>query len=377
MRDVTISKHVGRLSGKVRERCECLRRMADRFSASREAAPILFFVGAMLGTASVLRNSLLLDYPFSPLPLVVDPLGSLDCMGVYAIFNLQSLCMCLLVAREQGEREGFFMGLFAPYVALGVYLFPYLTLHPLLLLVVGASAVACTALSFYRGTNPDGVGALLCRLYVGVATLSLALMLMAHSGMLPVATAEIDGGAASGRQGASLAVLEELVNAESLGYMSCQEAADKLQVVACMEASRLGLQDCVPRVTVGHTGTADAVYRAESNTITLSAVVFCGTDRPTGYEAVGYIAHEMAHAYECAVVDGALPRGARGPLGTVSRSDVETWRRELGHSVDSNRDFKDYWNQQVEVRARGYASKEMPRLLALVTCERPLRSIVG
>jgi hypothetical protein len=69
--------------------------------------------------------------------------------------------------------------------------------------------------------------------------------------------------------------------------------------------------------------------------------------------------------FENAVVNGTIRGRRNSPLGRLTPDDTARWKEELDSNVDSNRNFVEYWCQDIEERARDYADNEMPYLLAM------------
>lgn len=321
---------------------------------------LAFAVGVLVVALFVLSGNLVLDYPLTLLP-DAGSLEQADATFWYCTICLATTALGAYAAASEGCRPTLWDGLFAPLTALGIYLLPQLAMYLPFLVGSAVACVALTAWDFHDGRRAPSVPRVVWHMATNAALASILLVSLCSVGLIPMAAADSSSGDAAG----DVATLACLIDKKSLDDMSYQEVADMASAVVRIEAPRLGLENREPRVLVGYTGTAMASYNSRVNAIMLSAELLHRQGGISGRETVDSLAHEMAHAYQHAVVDGTVPNVRNGPLGTVTASDVKRWSAEFGDADDLHRHFDDYWSQDTEARAYKYATRETTALVAM------------
>ncbi len=321
-----------------------------------------YTAGAIVTAALVLQGHLVLDYPLSVLPTSLGSTVKADAVATFSVICLGTFAANLFASASGLRRATMWDGMLSSYFALGIYLFPQVAIHKPLLIAVAAMGIALSIWDHRHECLNTSLVRLAWRMIANTAFISFLVVALGSAGIIPMATS---GTVAADNPPDNARVMASLFSRESLDDMSYQEAADALKVVVHVESARLGLREHEPYVLVGYTGSAIANYNARTNAITLNASLLSQPRGLSGYETVECVAHEMAHAYQCAVVDGTIKGRRNSPLGMLTPEDTARWREELDHGVDSNRHFVEYWYQDIEVRARDYADKEMPYLLAM------------
>lgn len=321
-----------------------------------------YTVGAAVAAAVILQGRLVLEYPPSLLAAFTDGITKVDAVATFSVICLASFALNLFASASGLRRATIWDGLLSSYAALGIYLFPQVTIHWPFLVAIVVAGIALTVWECRDSRFSASLARLTWDVVVNVAFLSFLLVNLGGAGLIPMA-ASSPSLTENAQDGTS--VLANLFNRTSLDDVSYQEIADMLQVVANIESDRLELNGHEPRVLVGYTGSAVSNYNVQTNAITLNASILSQPHGLSGYEAVECVAHEMAHAYENAVVNGTVKGRRNSPLGQLSPDDTARWREELDSGVDSSRHFVEYWCQDIEERARDYADSEMPYLLAV------------
>ena len=320
-----------------------------------------YTLGHIVSMTFILHGSLILDYPLAFLPESSSEMVGIGAVFAFAVICLATFTINLYVRCAGVMRIGFIDGLWPPYIALGLYLLPQILIHLPFLLLVIIAGIALTAWESGGIAHVNHCQETLWYFTANAALVAYLVVLMGGGGLLPMATS----GSPSAHTEANydIAALNELMGKTSLDDMSYQEVADTMQAVAHMEAGRLGMLNCEPRVMVGYTGTAVACYSTLTRTITLSASRLSSPGGYSGQDAIQSIAHEMAHAYEHAVIDGRVKGKSDSPLGELTPKDTARWQEELRAHVDANKDFDRYWRQDIEIRARRYAEEELRRIV--------------
>ena len=283
------------------------------------------------------------------------------------------LCgLCLLVdymARlRDGRGVGPLIGILSASQAIGLISLPVVGERP-------ATAVACVALSLgltagmawvrrsRLGRGPEAWATSAIALYC-LAACSFALA--AYVRYEPVyATSAIDipAGVADTLDDAASTANEEL-DLEPISEQNDQTLVDLGQRYAHVEAARLGIAE--PEVVMGDAAGVRGFFRHRANQLVLCRSGMVQQNESDFLILATTICHEMAHAYQYAVLDGAVDYDERTPFGDIGADEVERWRAEFEEGVDPTQEPERYAALANEQRAVQYAGDEVVEFMRVL-----------
>ncbi|MCI8513508.1 MAG: Cof-type HAD-IIB family hydrolase [Lachnospiraceae bacterium] len=151
---------------------------------------------------------------------------------------------------------------------------------------------------------------------------------------------------------------------EIFSTLSEEERVKAMNELALWETTYLGLEPVIVVDEVFRKEDTSSVvlgtYRDADRLVRISHEVIKAGDRD---ECLNVLCHELYHAYQWALSEGRIGNGI-APL-----SSVERWTEALiGYKPSDVSEYREYYTQDVEATARGYAAARSEQLAVMADC---------
>lgn len=313
-----------------------------------------YAIGSLASCPLVLLTHITDRFPFL-VPFSFDVLSSTQSAVVLTMTTILVTVCYLHSLITRGEVVGLAYGMLASAISLGLYTSPWLLLHPKALGATLCLSVAVWFLS--RGRNRDQRVVWVVSSVAGASFLTVALGMF---GLAPIASSSPSSAtAAMDTEAKASELVRDLHDGTPVRDRDAQEMASIMQQLAHVEASRFGIpSDHEPRVVICPIGSDYGKYVANTNTICVSPLFLRDSYVSSAGCVVELIAHETAHAFEWAAIQGWAPESPVTPLGEVTSKDIENWRSDF---ATAKYDLSPYVLQDTEKRAQDHAKESVKR----------------
>jgi hypothetical protein len=159
----------------------------------------------------------------------------------------------------------------------------------------------------------------------------------------------------------------EEIDCEPVSDLDDQAIVDLGQRYAHVEAARLNIAE--PEVVMSDVAGIRGYYRKSANQIVLSRSGMVQQNEDDYLIIAETVCHEMAHAYQCAVLDQKVEYDEVAPFGEVGAEEVEQWRDEFREAPDPLREPERYAALANERRAVQYSNDEVVEIMWVLVCK--------
>lgn len=151
---------------------------------------------------------------------------------------------------------------------------------------------------------------------------------------------------------------------EVFSALSEEERVEAMNELALWETTYLGLEPVVVIDEVFESEDKSSVvlgtYRDLDRIVRINHTVIEEGDRDA---CLNVLCHELYHAYQWALSEGVIGNGI------TELASIERWTEALiGYKASDVSDYKEYYTQDVEATARGYAAARSEQLAAMADC---------